>query len=76
MEKLYTRKEAAKQLGIGLTTLDTARAEGKITYIQYAENGSVLFTEDALQEFIAKHTHRARTEKILGRNRRLQSTYI
>lgn len=72
MEKLYTRKEAAKHLGIGLTTLDAARAEGKITYIQYAENGSVFFTEDGIQEYIARSTHRARpkTEKILGRNRR------
>ena len=72
MEKLYSQKEAAKHLGIGLTTLDAARAEGKLSYIQYTENGSVLFTEDALQEFIARHTHRARpkTEKILGRNRR------
>ncbi len=73
MEKLYNRKEAAKRLGIGLTTLDAARAEGRITYIQYAENGSVRFTEDSLQEFIARNTHRAKqkTEKILGRNRRL-----
>ena len=72
MEKLYNRKEAAKRLGIGLTTLDAARAEGRITYIQYAENGSVRFTEDSLQEFIARNTHRAKqkTEKILGRNRR------
>ena len=72
MEKLMTRKEAARYLGVGLTTLDAARAEGKITYIQYAENGSVRFTEDSLQEYIARNTHRARpkTEKILGRNRR------
>lgn len=69
MEKLYTRKEAAKRLGIGLTTLDTARAEGRISYIQYTENGSVLFTEASLQEFVARHTHRAKTEEILGRKR-------
>ena len=72
MEKLIPRKEAAKYLGIGLTTLDAARAEGKITYIQYSENGSVYFTEYGLQEYTARNTHRARpkTEKTLGRNRR------
>lgn len=72
MERLIPRKEAAKYLGVGLTTLDAARTEGKISYIQYTENGSVFFTEDGLQEYIARSTHRARpkTEKILGRNRR------
>ena len=35
MEKLITRKEAAKILGISLTTLDEARNSGLISYIQY-----------------------------------------
>ena len=72
MEKLINRKDAAKYLGIGLSTLDLARAEGKISYIQYTKNGCVYFTEDGLQEYIARSTHRARmnTDKILGRRRR------
>ena len=35
MEKLINRKEAAKLLGVSLTTLDEARNSGLITYIQY-----------------------------------------
>ena len=35
MEKLITRKEAAKLLGISLATLDEARNSGLISYIQY-----------------------------------------
>lgn len=60
MEKLFTRKEAAKLLGISLTTLDDARNSGLISYIQYVPNGCVYFTDAALQEYIAKNTHRAK----------------
>ena len=35
MDKLITRKEAAALLGISVTTLDAARMEGLITYVQY-----------------------------------------
>ena len=59
MEKLYTRKEAAKVLGIGLAMLDAARNGGLIAYVQYVENGCVYFTEAGLQEYIARSTHRA-----------------
>ena len=59
MEKLFTRKEAATMLGISLATLDTARKDGSIAYIQYVPNGCVFFTDEGLQEFIAKNTHRA-----------------
>lgn len=59
MEKLYTRKEAASLLGISLTSLDTARNTGAITFVQYVPNGSVFFTEEALQEYIARSTHQA-----------------
>ena len=34
MEKLITRKEAAKLLGISIATLDEARNSGLISYIQ------------------------------------------
>ena len=63
MEKLYTRKEAAGVLGVSLATLDTARVEGQITYVQYVRNGSVYFTERSLAEFIAKNTHRAKPNR-------------
>ena len=60
MEKLINRKEAAKLLGVSLTTLDEARNSGLITYIQYVPNGCVYFTDESLQEYIAKSTHRAK----------------
>ena len=60
MEKLLTRKEAAKMLGISIATLDTARANGLVYYIQYCENGSVYFTEMSLQEYVARSTYRAK----------------
>ena len=41
MEKLFTRKEAAKILGISIATLDTARNNGLISYVQYVQNGCV-----------------------------------
>lgn len=64
MEKLITRREAAKLLGISISTLDEARNNGLISYIQYVPNGCVYFTDTALQEYIAKCTHRAKpTEK-------------
>ena len=62
MNKLITRKEAANMLGISLATLDMARNNGLISYVQYVNNGCVYFTEAGLQEYIAKSTHRARVE--------------
>ena len=60
MEKLYTRKEAAEILGISISTLDAARNNGLIAYVQYVQNGCVFFTNAGLQEYIAKCTHRAK----------------
>lgn len=59
MEKLITRKEAAEILGISIATLDAARNNGLISYVQYVQNGCVYFTAAGLQEYIAKCTHRA-----------------
>ena len=59
MEKLITRKETAKLLGIGITTLDEARRAGMISFIQYVPNGCVYFTETAIQEYLARCTSRA-----------------
>ena len=60
MEKLITRKEAAEILGISIATLDAARNNGLISYVQYVQNGCVYFTAAGLQEYIAKCTHRAK----------------
>ena len=57
MEKLITRKEAAEILGISIATLDAARNNGLISYVQYVQNGCVYFTAAGLQEYIAKCTH-------------------
>ena len=66
MEKLISRKEAAKILGISIATLDAARNSGLISYVQYVQNGCVYFTDAGLEEYIAKCTHRAKpTEKKL-----------
>lgn len=51
MEKLFTRKEAAELLGISITTLDAARNNGLIAYVQYVPNGCVFFTSASLQEY-------------------------
>lgn len=37
MDKLITRKEAASILGISVKTLDAARTDGLISYVQYVE---------------------------------------
>lgn len=60
MEKLISRKETAKILGITVARLDQARNDGLISFVQYVENGCVYFTEEAIQEYIARCTHRAR----------------
>ena len=61
MEKLISRKEAAKILGISIATLDAARSSGLISNDQYVQNGSEYFTDAGLQEYIAKCTHRAKS---------------
>ena len=60
VKELITRKEAAKILGISIATLDAARNNGLISYVQYVQNGCVYFTSAGLQEYIAKCTHRAK----------------
>ncbi len=72
MEKLFTRKEAAEYLGISLTRLDEARRRREIAYIQYNENGKIFFTQQALEEFVARATHRAKPINI---NAPVRETY-
>ena len=75
MEKLYTRREAAELLGISITTLDAARNNGLIAYVQYVPNGCVFFTSAGLQ---AKCTHRAKPieKKTTYRNVRKDNSHI
>lgn len=60
MEKLISRKETAKILGISIATLDVARNSGLISCVQYVQNGCVYFTDAGPQEYIAKCTQRAK----------------
>ena len=48
MEKLLTRKEAAKLLGISIDTLDAARTNGQVSFVQYVENGCVYVFRNSL----------------------------
>lgn len=64
MERLITRREAAKILGISVSTLDTARNKGQISYVQYTPNGSVYFTNEGLLEYVAKCTYKAKPQEI------------
>ena len=64
VEKLISRKEAAKILGISLLMLDSARENGLISYVQYTENGKVFFTESAIQEYIVRSTHKAKPQTV------------
>ena len=64
MEKLITRKEAARILGISIATLDAARNNGLISYVQYVQNGCVYFTDMGLQEYIAKCTGQNRWKRM------------
>lgn len=73
MEKLISRKEAAKLLGISIATLDEARNNGLVSYIQYVPNGCVYFTSVALQEYVAKSTHRAKPIDKKGTYRNVRS---
>ena len=75
MEKLFTRKEAANILGISLATLDAARADGLISFVQYVNNACVYFTEAGLQEYIARSTHRAKSKEVNSTYRKPRNGY-
>ena len=60
MQSLLTRKDAAQRLGISEVTVDRLRKAGKLAYIQHIPNGKVWFTEDALEEYLARATHPAK----------------
>ena len=76
MEKLITRKDAARILGISIATLDAARTSGLISYIQYVPNGCVYFTDAGLQEYVAKFTHRPRPEEKAATYRKIRRNKV
>ncbi len=72
----YTKKKQQKILGISIATLDAARNNGLISYVQYVQNGCVYFTSAGLQEYIAKmhpqsKASRKRTQLIVPISARL-----
>ena len=73
MEKLITRKEAAEILGISIATLDAARNNGLISYVQYVQNSCVYFTAAGLQEDIAKCTHQGKPVEVESSYRKPRS---
>ena len=48
--KLITRKEAAEILGISIATLDAARNNGRISFVQYVQNGA---KSQGMKQFMA-----------------------
>ena len=53
MEKLITRKEAARLLGISIATLDAARSSGLISFVQ-SENEKLLKSSPTVKEYCEK----------------------
>ena len=54
MMRLYSREETAKKLGIGLSTLDRLRAEGKIGFYQKRPNCKVQFTQAHIDRYLER----------------------
>lgn len=67
MSKPLSRREAADRLGISLVTLDAARNEGRLAYIQHKPNGKVWITEEAIEEYLARGTHTPAPLQLLTR---------
>lgn len=57
MDQLVTRKEAAQILGVSVATLDIARSNGNLPYVQYVKNGKVFLKVIELQKYLDKNTH-------------------
>ena len=56
MERLITRKEAAQILGISIATLDAARNNGQIPYVQYVITNLIYASVDPKTvQYLAGH---------------------
>ena len=60
---LLTRKEAAARLGVSVVTVDAARSEGKLAYIQGKPGGKVWIAEGAIAAYLERMTHPAKPIK-------------
>lgn len=70
MVKLLTRKEAAAQLGISLSTLDAERLAGRLAYIQNKQYGKVWITETAIEEYLNRAAHPVRPQRVVAQTYR------
>lgn len=61
--KLYSRIEAAALLGVGLTTLDKLRKEGKSGYYQATPGGKVQFTRAQLDAYLERSERRPKSKR-------------
>ena len=52
--RLYTRKETAELLGIGLTTLDALRETGRIGFYQRRPGCKVQFTQVHIDQYLQR----------------------
>ena len=50
--RLYSRKEAAELLGVGLTTLDALRDSGRIGFYQRRPGCKVQFTQAHIDRYL------------------------
>ena len=55
---LLNRKQAAEYMGISVSALDRLRSMGELTAIQGVPNGRVLYREEELINFFARHSER------------------
>ena len=51
---LHTRQEAARILGVSVSTLDNERNDGRISFIQYRPNGKVMISDEAIRDYIER----------------------
>jgi len=56
MNKVNSRMEAAKILGVSLRTVDREREAGRLNWINSRRR--ILITDDAIDEYLKKYVHR------------------
>ena len=64
MTKLLSRTEAAAMLRISLPTLDQARMDGQLSYIQAKPNGKVWIPETEIENFIERSMKKSISEQL------------
>ena len=68
---LLTDAEVREILGCGRSFLQEERQAGRISYIQSGPKGRILYRPEFVDEYLARHTHRARpipqTQPVFGK---------